>query len=81
MSGRTGAAMHEGMLPSHALGSLNPPDFPASQATEDGCFWKFTHAMGFVTGGLFFLLGTSLYFPGIEDEEIVEEAAGSDSSL
>ena len=32
--------MHEGMLPSHALGSLNPPDFPDSQATEDGCFWK-----------------------------------------
>lgn len=81
MSGRVGSHIHEGLLPSHALGSLNPPEFPDSQATEDGCFWKFSHALGFVTGGIFFLIGTSLYFPSIQDEEIVEEAAGSDSSL
>lgn len=72
--------MNEGLLPSHALGSIQPPASAlVPTAPEDGPCWRLAHMMGLCTGAFSFLLGSCLLFPAIRDEERIIAAGGSGS--
>lgn len=73
-----GGGMHEGLLPSHALGSIQPPDFEPT-AIEDGPCWRLAHVLGLCTGAVSFLLGSVLLFKQIREREHLFDGS-SDSS-
>jgi hypothetical protein len=70
--------MQEGLLPSHALGSIQPPDFDQT-AIEDGPCWRLAHGLGLCTGACFFLLGSALLFVSIHEKELLEAGSASAS--
>lgn len=74
-----GGGMNEGLLPSHALGSIQPPDLEPT-APEDGPCWRLAHALGLCTGAAAFLLGSGLLFEEIQEKKHLLELEGSGSS-
>lgn len=71
--------MQEGLLPSHAIGSIQPPDFE-SAAIEDGPCWRLAHLLGFCTGAGSFLLSGVLLFTAMHDKErLIEDGSTSTS--
>ncbi len=70
--------MQEGLLPSHAIGSIQPPDFEKT-AIENGPCWRLAHGLGLCTGACFFLLGSVLLFVAIHEKELLEGGSDSDS--